>query len=350
MHFVHWSRSGITSLVKYIAEFASNQHIFLMLLNRDTEFDSYYLCVKEKVQLEADKNIAGAILLAIRHYNIFRPDIVHAHSITPLFIAVCLFRKSRIIFHVHSNYEYFSKSTWKNLLKRTVLRTLLKIRKIKILAVSREIEHFLRNNYQENVTFTPNGVADVGAKRPLFSEKPVRSRFYNVSRLHAVKNLDYAILLIKSLKRKGFNASLDIYGDGDQKNHLQTLIDQHGLFGNVCLKGFITDPEMISHQYDFYLSTSLIEGVPLSILNALRARTPVVMTPKGELANTLVDNSSALFIDFRLESSVERIALLLKRSVDDLEIFQFEGRKVFEENFSLKNFLNALDNAYNDVI
>ena len=350
LHFVHWSRSGITSLVRYIAEFAYNQHTFLMLLNGDKDFESYYSCVNEKVQLEADKNIVGALLLAIRHYKIFQPDIVHAHSITPLFIAVFLFLKSSIIFHVHSNYDYFSKTTWKSRLKRTALRTLLKIRKIKILAVSREIEHFLRINYQKNVTFIPNGVADVGAKRPLFSEKPVRSRFYNVSRLHAIKNLDYAILLVKSLKEKGYNATFDIYGDGDQKSHLQDLIDQHDLSENVHLKGFIADPEMISHRYDFYLSTALIEGIGLSMLNALRARTPVIMTPKGELSNVLVDKVSSIFIDFRLEYSVDKICYLLNQPANFLDEVQLEGNRVFDNNFSLKNFINAIDEAYADLI
>lgn len=350
LHFVHWSRSGITCLVKYIAEFAYNQDSFLMLLNGDKDFESYYSCIKNKVQLEADKNIVGALLLAIRHYNIFRPDVVHAHSLTPLLIAVCLFRKSKIIFHVHSYYDYFSKNTLKNLLKRTALRTALKIRNIKILAVSKEVESLVKINYQENVTFVPNGVSDIGAQRKLFSEEALQWRFYNVSRLHTVKNLDYAILLIKHLKGKGFNVSLDFYGDGDQKKHLQDLIDRNDLSDNVSLKGFITNPETISHQYDFYLSTALIEGIGLSMLNALRAKTPVIMTPKGELANTLTDNISAIFIDFNLESSAEKISFFLQQSVDDLDKIQLEGRRIFDNNFSLKHFLNALNNAYNDVI
>ena len=67
-------------------------------------------------------------------------------------------------------------------------------------------------------------------------------------------------------------------GDGDLQDDVSRFVADHGLGSNVHLLGYRDDAERIVTAFDVYLLTSLYEGLPYSLVEALRAGVPIVAT------------------------------------------------------------------------
>ncbi len=99
----------------------------------------------------------------------------------------------------------------------------------------------------------------------------------SVGRLVKVK--DYPTLIQAfSLAKKLTNCRLIILGEGPERNALQTLINQLGLQNDIDLPGFVENPFAWMAKCDLFVLSSLYEGLPTVLIEAMACGTPVVST------------------------------------------------------------------------
>jgi glycosyltransferase involved in cell wall biosynthesis len=92
---------------------------------------------------------------------------------------------------------------------------------------------------------------------------------------------------------------LRLVGAGPELSRLQALASELGVEDSVELPGYLEGSDL-ARQYRqatiFALPTSLAEGFPLSILEAMAAGLPVVTTPSRGPADHLVEGRNALLV------------------------------------------------------
>lgn len=93
-------------------------------------------------------------------------------------------------------------------------------------------------------------------------------RMVAVGRLARQKGFD---ILIEALARIGLERPwhMDIWGEGPERDSLQTLIRQYGLEGRVSLRGYTATPLSVMQSADIYLLPSRHEGLPTTLIEAL---------------------------------------------------------------------------------
>ena len=103
-----------------------------------------------------------------------------------------------------------------------------------------------------------------------------------VGRLTAAKNFSHLIHAF-SIVRKQRKARLVILGEGAERPSLETLIRQLGLSGEVELPGFTDNPYIYMKRSRVFVLSSLWEGLPTVLIEALFCGTQVVSTdcPSG---------------------------------------------------------------------
>ena len=97
-----------------------------------------------------------------------------------------------------------------------------------------------------------------------------------MARLETQKRLMHAIGAFRRVVEAVPEARLDIYGEGSQRERLQTEIERSGLTGAVTLRGYDPHAREALWSASAFLLTSEYEGYPLSTLEAMSQGCPVV--------------------------------------------------------------------------
>lgn len=98
-----------------------------------------------------------------------------------------------------------------------------------------------------------------------------------LGRLAAQKGFDDLINAVAIVKKR-MNVRLIIYGEGDLRSSLQKQIDELGLTENVSLFGYTETPLDEIHAADVFVLSSLFEGSPNALVEAMGAKCKVVST------------------------------------------------------------------------
>jgi glycosyltransferase involved in cell wall biosynthesis len=91
-------------------------------------------------------------------------------------------------------------------------------------------------------------------------------------------------------------ARLVIVGDGDERAALESLAERLDLGSRVRFEGWHEEPRRWLTTFDVFALPSRLEGFPLSIVEAMLAKLPVVATPVGSVAEAVRDGETGLLV------------------------------------------------------
>ncbi|QHT59917.1 glycosyltransferase [Paenibacillus lycopersici] len=158
-----------------------------------------------------------------------------------------------------------------------------------VVSVSRIIAQNLENDYgvdsnKIKVIYNPYDINEITnlAMEKLESQ---HIDFYNnskviisVGRKMHQKGFWHLIKSFSLIKQHIKNARLVIIGDGEQDDLIKGLIQELKLEGEVLLTGHQSNPFKFISKSDVYVMTSLFEGFPNSLVEAMACRKPIVST------------------------------------------------------------------------
>lgn len=166
-------------------------------------------------------------------------------------------------------------------------------------------------------------------------------------RLITEKGVDY---LVKAAKK--INGEILIAGDGPQRTHLEELIKNMNL-ANVRILPFVHNYKEIIDLYylaDVFVSPAVWdEPLGLTIIEAMAAKTPPVVTRKGGVTMAVKDGVSGVFV--RPRNSQEIAAAVNKLFANDSMCQRIgqRARQVVEEKFTWTKIAERFDKLYMDV-
>jgi len=82
-----------------------------------------------------------------------------------------------------------------------------------------------------------------------------------------------------------------IIGDGPERSRLESLRDELGLTARIHFTGFLSELENVYPDLDCVVNSSLNEGTPVALIEAMAAGVPVVATAVGGTPDLLRDGA-----------------------------------------------------------
>lgn len=119
-----------------------------------------------------------------------------------------------------------------------------------------------------------------------------------IGRLTEQKNFELLIETFKDFHDIHQEYKLVIYGDGELRNDLETLVSSLNLEANIELPGYVSNvPEKIA-EAQMYVNSSNYEGISNAMLEALAMGIPCVCTncPVGGAAMVIKDRENGILI------------------------------------------------------
>lgn len=167
-------------------------------------------------------------------------------------------------------------------------------------------------------------------------------------RLISEKGVEY---LVKAAKK--IDGEIIIAGDGPQRKHLEEMIKNMKL-ENVRILPFVHNYKEIIDLYylaDVFVSPAVWdEPLGLTIIEAMAAKTPPIVTRKGGVTMAVKDGVSGVFVRPR---NSQEIAAAVNRLFANDNLRQRIGeraRKIVEEKFTWTKIAERFDKLYREVI
>lgn len=163
------------------------------------------------------------------------------------------------------------------------------------------------------------------------------------------KGFSMLIRALQLLIHKGFDIDLVIVGDGPDREMLMRHSLKLGVEDRVHLLSHVSDSDLgclYEGCYVFALS-SYLEGLPLTLLEAMNFGKPVVATEVGGIPEVVEPEKNGILVDLdsdSVASAIER--LLLNPSLKDA--FSKRSREIAKKKFSIHNCyatVNLLEKA-----
>lgn len=155
---------------------------------------------------------------------------------------------------------------------------------------------------RSRMTLIPNGVAlPAGGEgaAPLSQEVDPRGDgplIGMVGRLSWKKGYEFAIEAAARVVARLPHARFDIVGDGPLRDDLVARAESAGLGQAMRFLGQRRDVPDLMRRFDCFVLSSVIEGMPNALLEAMALGRPVVTTSAGGSAEVVVDGESGLVV------------------------------------------------------
>ncbi len=133
-----------------------------------------------------------------------------------------------------------------------------------------------------------------------------------VGRLSSEKGYDILIRSVDRLIASGRDAALLIVGEGDQRPRLEALIEKLDRGNRIVLAGYQRDAIPCFEAMDLFALSSLREGLPNVVLEAMALEVPVVATRIAGIPRLIRSGENGLIVSpGSVDELVEAMGLLI---------------------------------------
>ena len=200
--------------------------------------------------------------------------------------------------------------------------------------VSDNLREFYSNELKDTnckCVYTPNTLDSISKTVSNLKEK----RLISVGRLSKEKGYMDLLEISKDIFKENKDWSLDIIGDGFEKEKLENYIKDNNLSKNVILHGF-KDKDYINRllsKSSIYLMTSYTESFGIVLIEAMNFGLPVIAFSDAEGAREIIkDNKNGYLIDNRDKTEyIEKVNKLINDY--DLRIKLGKAGKIDSKNY-----------------
>jgi glycosyltransferase involved in cell wall biosynthesis len=189
---------------------------------------------------------------------------------------------------------------------------------------TRSISYFCRSQlmmFSETDDSTPFKIVHCGLKMARYNYCPPKKEvktLFCAARLSPEKGLAITIRALKLLLANSYDLSLRLAGDGPSRAQLQELATQLGISHRVQFLGNLTEEEVIREleACDLFVLPSFVEGIPVSVMEAMAVGVPVIATNIAGTSELVEDGKTGLLVR---PSDSQALADAIVRMMTDYE-------------------------------
>lgn len=328
-----------TMLVDILNEQIRNNDVYLLIINDD--YSNLLLStIDEKVKIAIFKRKKSSFdlfvwLKIILKVSEIKPDVIHSHDSKAIyFLPLNLCEKILTVHAVNLSLKGIEKYS-------------------SIVAVSNAVKDDIFNRSHRISKLIFNGInPDLILKR---SKKEIgQFNIVQIGRLdHSIKG-QHILLKALYLLRKDYNynsINLDFIGEGVSYTCLNKLVSDYQLNECVHFLGLKDRTYIYNHlkDYDLLVQPSIYEGFGLTIVEAMAAKVPVLVSDVYGPLEVIKNGSFGFY--FESENSYQ-CALKIKHIIDSYLLgggFVDDAYKYCYSNFHIKNTVNKYIDLYSQL-
>jgi len=294
--------------------------------------------------------------------NKYSIDVINAHHYLPFFYSYLgsrVLHNRKLIYTEHSVPEVMTILTSKhNKIFRYMLRNI-----DRVIGISKEIGETFKNaypKYSEKIQIIVNGV-DVDRFTTNFNREDLRLKWGilpehfvigTVANFRKVKNHACLIRAVHQLSVSYPQLRVLLVGQGfagDSENSecdVIELINLYGLQQKVIMTGYQKDIPNVLKTFDVFCLPSFSEGLPVSVLEAMAARVPVVASNVRGIKEVVSLNKTGVLFPSDNDNELAKSIEGLMRDVSVRESISIHAYDYVRKEHGLKQWVKAYERLF----
>lgn len=340
-------------------------------LPRD-RFESVICCLAGRGPLAAEAEAAGVTVHSVgafpgvsnpgafarltRQIRSIRPTIVHTHLQSPNLYGRLAARLVGVPILVATEHNVYETKAGRYIAAERVLARITDA----LVAVSAEVQQYLSRQIRvpaARIHVIRNGVA-----APLTSADGIEHvlrrigsptsvlRIATVASLTPKKGHQFLLRALARLRDRGCRAVALLAGEGSERSRLEALASELSLCDSVHFLGSVKNPADVVAAADIVVLPSLVEGLPLALLEGMRAGKAIVATAVGGVPEVVSSGINGLLVapadDVALADAIEELSKAPERRVE----LGARARETAERDFTEAAYVNALAALYDTLL
>jgi len=280
-----------------------------------------------------------------------RIDLVHTHNMSPLLYGTLAAKIAGIpaVINTRHGREKYQRSPFIWNMNNAIV------------AISEDARHqMLRwNRFDKNKTRVIYNGIDVDKysfkgrgnefKKSLNLDSSTRL-IASVARLSPEKDQFTLLNAFSRVLMRNCRTKMVIIGDGALRKELELYAEKLGLSKDVFFLGFRQDiPEILS-GIDLFAVSSLMEGVSLTILEAMAAGLPIIATKVGGNPEVIVDGVTGILVSSKDPNAMADAIIKVLANAELAKSMGLAARRRVEEKFSLNRMANEYMDLYESCL
>jgi glycosyltransferase involved in cell wall biosynthesis len=290
---------------------------------------------------------------------VYSPDIIHSHRYKENVLALLtrkVNRRIRLISTQHGMPELVGKDQGISARLRVwLLFRLLSSFFNRTVLVSEEMRRSLVGSFgftSENVNVIHNGI-DLPAKCTEHSNKIITQKRITIGsagRFSPVKDFSLLVDSAKMVIAQNHMVDFALAGDGPERQMLEGKVREAGIQDHFKFLGHQNDMDSFYNKIDIYINTSVHEGIPMSVLEAMSHMLPVIVPKVGGFVEIVEDGVHGYLVDNRNPSMfADRCIELLSDQKKRHRMAEAARQRVMD-NFSRETMANQYYQLYQKLL
>ena len=222
-----------------------------------------------------------------------------------------------------------------------------------VIAVSETVKEFLikyENICPEKIYVLKNGIEINNNIKALSSENDrALKTIGSMGRLFEEKGFEYLLRAFQQVRARKPKISLVIAGDGPLRASLKKLAQDLNISDNVTFLGNITDIAAFLKRIDVFVLSSIQEGIPLALLEAMAAVKPVIATTVGGIPEVIEHGTDGMLVEATNVNALKNAILSMLNDKKKAKKLGKKARCKALEEFNLDETVKALDVLYDTL-
>jgi len=171
-----------------------------------------------------------------------------------------------------------------------------------------------------------------------------------IGRLVWQKGFEYLIRAAPEVLKKCPEARFLIVGEGPLKNKLILTSEKLNVADRIIFTGFRSDIKEILASIDVLAMPSLLEGLPMVLLEAMAMAKPIVATRIDGITEVLENSKTRLLVPAKNSHALAEAIVGTLNDKAKANFFGQNAREAAKEKFSVKKMVEQIELAYEKLL
>ena len=172
----------------------------------------------------------------------------------------------------------------------------------------------------------------------------------SVARLSAEKDFPTLLRAVAIAIQQVPDLQLKLVGDGAERTMLEGLTRELGITSCVEFLGERTDVPKLLTQAGFFVSSSLTEGISLTLLEAMAVGLPVVATSVGGNSEIVADGLTGQLVPPADPAALATAIVTMCRNAADWPTLGQAGRARVAQHFEVHRMVSDYEQLYRELL